>query len=216
VRGQPDGSSFICEYPEFINYRGLPFLRFAGKRDIMAANLYAGRGIRHAFCRYVFVIESDVLVYMTELGVKLPGFAGAYEDNVIRPPHTGTRWFSWRMEHGPKEGSRPNNPPLSWRDYLYDAAHNGDIKEYGGAFPVGVPITIEQEVDIDGKRGNIWIDGKPVGSRPLQTDVDIEMLFLNFYHGGIGFATQPIHYRLAGACIAREYIGVPKELARGV
>lgn len=214
----PKGATFPVADPEFIVDRGLPFMRFSGTQRLIAAHLFAPQGTRHAFCRYVLVIESDAPLYITD-GVKLPGFAGEYEDTILHPPHAGTQTFSWRMEHGPKEGSNISGdspqPPFSRRDYLYDGSSGGGfgvIKEYGGAFPIGVPITIEQELDVDAKHGRVWVDGVLIGERDVITDVDIEELFLNVYHGGTGFATQPIHYRLAGACIATSYIGVPAEL----
>jgi hypothetical protein len=206
----PDGKSFPVSDPEYALYRGLPFMRFSGgnvNNRLIAAHLFAGEGVRHAFCRYVLVIEPDVPLYITD-GVKLPGFAGEYEDTVLHPPHAGSVTFSWRMEHGPKE-------TLSVRDYLYDGTTGsgfGNILEYGRAFPVGVPITIEQELDVDAKKGRVWIDGEMIGERNVVTDVDIEMLFLNIYHGGTRKSTQPVHYRLAAACIATSYIGVPLEL----
>ncbi|HLX29943.1 MAG TPA: hypothetical protein VKV24_15795 [Casimicrobiaceae bacterium] len=205
---QPDGSNFCVANPEFSTEHGLHFMRFEGTQRLIAAYLWAGKGVRHAFARYVLVIEPDVPQYMTELGVKLPGLAGAYEDTIIHPPHAGKVTFSWRMEHGPKDR-------LSVRDYLYDGASGGgygDIRDYGVLFPVGVPVVVEQELDVDKQQGRIWIDGVHVGERRVVTDVDIEMLFINVYHGGMGFATRPIHYRLAAACLARSYIGPPKEL----
>lgn len=207
----PDGTSFCVDDPEFIVDHGLPFMRFSGgkvNQRLIAAYLWAGRGVRHAFARYVFVIEPDVPLYMTELGVKLPGLAGAYEDTIIHPPHAGTITFSWRMEHGPKDR-------LSVRDYLYDGTTGrgyGNIRDYGVLFPIGVPIVVEQELDVDKQQGQIWVDGIFVGERRVVTDVDIEMLFLNIYHGGMKLSTQPIHYRLAAACLARSYIGPPREL----
>lgn len=203
----PDGSRFCVSDPEFSNEHGLNFMRFSGTQRLIAAYLWAGRGVRHAFARYVFVIEPDVPLYITD-GVKLPGLAGEYEDTVIHPPHAGKVTFSWRMEHGPKDR-------LSVRDYLYDGTSGGgygNIREYGPVFPVGVPISVEQEVDVDQQRGRVWLNGVPVGERRIVADVDIEMLFLNIYHGGTGFSTRPIHYRLAAACLAKSYIGPPREL----
>jgi hypothetical protein len=203
----PDGKSFCVSDPEFVIEHGLNFMRFSGVQRLIAAYLWAGKGVRHAFCRYVLVIEDDVPRYITD-GVKLPGFAGEYEDTVIHPPHEGRVTFSWRMEHGWKNG-------LSVRDYLYDGKTGsgyGNIHEYGKYFPIGVPITIEQELNVDSQRGRIWVNGTFIGDRNVVTDVDIEMLFLNVYHGGRGFATAPVHYRIAAACIAKSYIGPPPEL----
>lgn len=208
-RRQPDGKNFCATDPQFGVEHGLAFMRFGGTRDIMAAHLFAPPSIRHAYARYVMVIDPDVLLYMTEKGVKLPGLAGTYSDTIFHPPHAGTKTFSWRMEHGPK-----NN--LTVRDYLYDVASGGgygNIRDYGRTFPVGVPVVIEQELDVDANHGRLWINDALVGERTVVTDVDIEELFLNFYHGGMGFATQPIHYKVAAACIARHRIGVPPELA---
>jgi hypothetical protein len=203
-----DGRHFCADFPDFNVEHGLAFMRFGGTRDIMAAHLYAPPSTRHAFARYVLVIDPDVPKYMTEKGVKLPGFAGTYSDTVFHPPHAGTKTFSWRMEHGPKDN-------LAVRDYLYDATSGagfGNIHDYGLTFSVGEPVVIEQELDVDAKRGRLWIDGRYIDDRAIVTDVDIEELFLNVYHGGMGFATQPIHYKLAAACIARRRIGVPPEL----
>jgi hypothetical protein len=211
-----DGKTkFPVADPEFIVHRGLAFMRFSGgvrntegHQRLIAAHLYASPGTRHAFCRYVLVIEPDVPQYMTELGVKLPGFAGTWSDTIFHPPHAGTKTFSWRMEHGPK-----NN--LAVRDYLYDrqsGAGYGNIRDYGCKFEVGIPVVIEQELDIDANHGRVWINDVLVGERTVVADVDIEELFLNVYHGGLGYATQPIHYRIAAACIARHRIGVPPEL----
>jgi hypothetical protein len=206
-----NGRNFCAYLPEFGLEHGLAFMRFGGTRDIMAAHLFAPPSTRHAFARYVLVIEPDVPKYMTEKGVKLPGFAGTYSDTIFHPPHAGTKTFSWRMEHGPKEN-------LAVRDYLYDVnsgAGYGNIRDYGRTFPVGEPVVIEQELDINANQGRLWINGEHVGDRQVGADVDIDELFLNVYHGGMGFATQPIHYRLAAACIAKRRIGVPPEL-RGV
>ncbi|HLX29944.1 MAG TPA: twin-arginine translocation signal domain-containing protein [Casimicrobiaceae bacterium] len=222
----PAGASFPVADPEFIVDRGLSFMRFSGgnlNQRLISAFLFAGKGIRHAFARYVLVIEPDVALYMTELGVKLPGFNGDYEDTVQNPPEDvpagqTAQTFSWRMEHGPQTPSSSDgspHPPFCRRDYLYDGASGagfGNIKEYGGAFPLGVPITIEQELDVDNQVGRVWVDGVLIGMRPVITNVDIEHLWLNVYHGGLGFSTQPIHYRLAAASIATSYIGVPREL----
>jgi len=201
-----DGSKFCVSDPEFVTYRGLNFMRFSGTQRLIAAYLWAGKGVRHAFCRYVFLIESDVPEYITD-GVKLPGFAGEYEDTVIHPPHAGRVAFSWRMNH---------SMSMALRDYLYDGTTGsgyGNLHPYNVLLPIGEPIVLEQELDVDAQRGRVWINGRYVADRNVITDVDIEMLFLNIYHGGRGFAKAPVHYRLAGACIARSYIGPPPELA---
>lgn len=205
------GSNFCVPDPAFYSDRGLSFMRFSGEQRLIAAQLFAGKGIRHAFCRYVLVIDPDVVTYMTELGVKLPGFAGEYEDTVLHPPHAGTVTFSWRMEHGPKND-------IDLRDYLYDGTIGstfGDVHQYGVPLPVGMPFTIEQELDVDTMKGRVWLNGALVGERDVVTDVDIEMLFINIYHGGTRLATAPIHYWLGGCCIAKRYIGVPLEMRTG-
>jgi len=204
------GKQFCVLDPEFYVDRGLPFMRFSGgdvNNRLIAAHLYAGHGIRHAFCRYVLVIEDDVEPNLTD-GVKLPGFEGEYEDTVLHPPKTGTVTFSWRMIQ---------NMDLSVSDYLYDGttgSNFGSHHPYGPKFPIGKPITIEQELDVDAAqpKGRVWVDGVLVGTRDIVTDIDIEDLFLNIYHGGTRKSKKPIHYRLAAACIATSYIGVPKEI----
>lgn len=208
-------TKFPVQDPQFAQERGIPFMRFSGgTRDtdghqrLIAAHLYAPPGTRHAFCRYVIVVEADVVANMTELGVKLPGFAGTWDDTIFHPPHAGTRTFSWRMEHGPKTD-------LAVKDYLYDGSTGagfGNIKDYGDKFVVGDIFTVEQELDVDAQHGRVWINDVLVGERTVVTDVDIQELFLNVYHGGTGYATAPIHYRLAAACIAKRRIGMPKEI----
>jgi hypothetical protein len=205
----PDGSKFCVGDPEFVTYRGLNFMRFSGTQRLIAACLWAGKGVRHAFSRYVFMIEPDVPQFITD-GVKLPGLAGEYEDTVIHPPHAGKVTFSWRMNH---------TMSMALRDYLYDGTTGsgyGNHHPYEVLLPIGEPIVLEQELDVDAQRGRVWINGRFVGDRTVITDVDIEMLFLNVYHGGRGFAKAPVHYRLAGACIARSYIGPPPEIVASV
>jgi hypothetical protein len=205
------GKQFCVLDPEFYVDRGLPFMRFSGgdvNNRLIAAHLYAGRGIRHAFCRYVLVIEPDVQPNLTD-GVKLPGFEGEYEDTVLHPPHDGKITFSWRMIQDMANAGVD--------DYLYDGTTGsgyGSHHPYGPKFPIGIPVTIEQELDVDAPqpKGRVWVDGVLVGTRDIVTDIDIEDLFLNIYHGGTRKSKKPIHYRLAAACVATSYIGVPREL----
>jgi hypothetical protein len=207
----PDGSVFCVSDPEFLTVNGFPVMRFSGgntNQRIIAASLWAGPGIREAYCRYVLKIGSDVPQFMTELGVKLPGFDGSYEDTVIHPPHAGTQTFSWRMEHGPKDN-------IDLRDYLYDGVSGqgfGNIKLYGVPLKVDDYLCVEQYLNIDTKKGKVWLNDIFVGDRDIVADVDIERMFLNIYHGGLGFSTQPIHYELGGAVIATKKIGIPPEL----
>jgi hypothetical protein len=76
--------------------------------------------------------------------------------------------------------------------------------------PIGTPSHQQSN------NGRVWVDGVFKGQRTIASDVDIDALFLNIYHGGTKLAKQPIHYRLAAACIATKYIGVPTELRSGI
>ncbi|HJU22687.1 MAG TPA: hypothetical protein VJ891_09265, partial [Casimicrobiaceae bacterium] len=221
---------FMCPDPEYYNDRGIWFLRGSGRQRVFAAWLWTAppdpaRPMlrRHLFCRYVLVIEPDVAAYMTEAGVKLPGFESMY-DQILHGPENGKTPNSWKMWHGPNHPTAEGKPFLI-RDYVYDGRTGsgfGAGHVYGGEFAIGVPITIELELNMGPigsvvrDNGRVWIDGVYKGARTIASDVDIDAMIINIYHGGMGLAKQPIHYRLAAACIATKYIGVPKELRSGM
>jgi len=222
---------FMCPDPEYYNDRGIWFLRGSGRQRVFAGWLWTAppdpaRPMlrRHLFCRYVLVIEPDVAAYMTEAGVKLPGFESMY-DQILHGPKNGRMPNSWKMWHGPNHATAEGKPFLI-RDYVYDGRTGsgfGAGHVYGGQFAIGVPITIELELNmgpigslVHHDNGRVWVDGIYKGARTIASDVDIDAMIINIYHGGMGLAKQPIHYRLAAACIATKYIGVPKELRSGV
>lgn len=198
---------------------GLGYLRFA----ITPANQ---RGIswfiyhtplQEVYGRYCIYIEEDVALGMTELGVKLPGLSGTE--------------VSWRMEHG---AIAPNNPNVyAALDYRYAAdtgSGYGQINSFNSMFRAGRWYVIEQYAknntfnngvaNSDGQ-GKVWINGNLVWqSSTVKWNANpasvFNFLHVNVYHGGLGFPSQNIHYRIAGIAVSTSYIGPPPELANYV
>ena len=172
--------------------------------------------VAEIYLRYCLWLEDDIELGMTEQGVKLPGPEG---DEA-----------SWRLIH-----SRPDhaNPGLyAAFDYRYSGdtpsggygitsgSYNGAILHTGrwyvfeqhaksDTFTNGAP-------NADGV-GEVWINGHPVfASSKIQWFNNpasrFKKFFINLYHGGMGFPTQNIHYRLAKLARSTTRIGIPNEL----
>ena len=191
---------------------GLPYLRFAitpsNQRGISWFLYHTP--LQEVYGRYCIFIEDDVALGMTELGVKLPGLSGTE--------------VSWRMEHG---AIAPNNPNVyAAVDYRYAAdtgSGYGQITSFNQMFRAGRWYVIEQyaknntftngAANSDGQ-GKVWINGNLVwtgsglkwNAKPAST---FNFLHVNVYHGGLGFPTQNIHYRIAGIGISTSYMGPP-------
>jgi hypothetical protein len=203
--------------PSFGNINGLPYLRFA----VTPANQRAISWFKHftpqttCYGRYCIFIEDDVSDGMKELGMKLPGLSG--------------QEVSWRMEHGAVD---PMNLDLyKFVDYRYSAdsgAGYGVITPFKRILRAGQWYVIEQYVknntftngvgNADGI-GKIWLNGTQVWeSTGIKWNAKeasrFTFLHVNVYHGGMGFPSKNIHYRIAGIVVSSRYNGVPEQLIR--
>lgn len=207
--------------PEFgVEANGLKYLRTAitpsNQRDISWRLPYPPTTAVHTrFCIY---LEDDIADGMTELGVKL--MAGA-SNEAVGPTQP---LIAYRINHGHQS---PNNRGVyALYDYLYDA-------ESGGGFPEGHSINamvragqwscIEQAVRLNTGKGvhdgygELWINGHSVWSTNTAYYRDdgtttLTNFFANLYHGGLGYPSRDIHYRIAKLAVSSNYIGVPQEL----
>jgi len=207
--------------PEFgIEASGMKYLRTAitpsNQRDISWRLPYPPTTAVHTrFCVY---LEDDIADGMTELGVKM--MAGA-SNEAVGPTQP---LIVYRINHGHQS---PNNRGVyALYDYLYDA-------ESGASFPEGHSINsmvragqwscIEQAVRLNSGKGvhdgygELWINGHSVWSTNTAYYRDdgtttLTNFFANLYHGGLGFPSADIHYRIAKLAVSSSYIGVPQEL----
>jgi len=207
--------------PQFgVEANGLKYLRTAitpsNQRDISWRLPYPPTTAVHTrFCIY---LEDDIADGMTELGVKL--MAGA-SNEVVGPTQP---LIVYRINHGHQS---PNNRGVyALYDYLYDA-------ESGPSFPEGHSINamvragqwscIEQAVRLNSGKGvhdgygELWINGHSVWSTNTAYYRDdgtttLTNFFANLYHGGLGYPSADIHYRIAKLAVSSTYIGVPQEL----
>lgn len=191
---------------------GLPVLRFSSvpSNQRLISWFLRFEPQQEVYARYCLLIEDDVADGMTELGVKLPGLAG---DEV-----------SWRMEHGPVVAT--NRGLYTALDYFYGAetgAGYGAIRSMNVSFKADLWYVIEQYVKLntpgrDDGIGKVWINGQLVWDSDHvryrdKASSSIDHLHVNVYHGGMGLPKGPMHYRLAGIVVAKDYIGPPPELA---
>ena len=207
--------------PQFgVDANGLKYLRTAitpsNQRDISWRLPYPPTTAVHTrFCIY---LEDDIADGMTELGVKL--MAGA-SNEAVGPTQP---LIVYRINHGHQS---PNNRGVyALYDYLYDA-------ESGPSFPQGHSINsmvragqwscIEQAVRLNTGQGvhdgygELWINGHSVWSTNTAYYRDdgtttLTNFFANLYHGGLGYPSADIHYRIAKLAVSSTYIGVPQEL----
>lgn len=193
-----------------------------------------GAGYEEMYFRYLFMIDPDVRLGMTELGVKLPGLSGTYEWN--NTPRVSELGWSARTEHGPVS---PAHPHLYRFMAAYWYGHDWPISRHAGVgkarwcnlanicLRAGRKYSIEQYVKLNTQTGGVWnsdgilrlwIDGVLVHeetSIPIRVDANAQIQsipFANIYHGGNRPPRAPIHYEIAGFAAATEYIGPPKRL----
>ena len=168
------------------------------------------------YLRYALYLEDSIAVGMTEAGVKLPGFEGV-------------PGVSARMWHGPPD---PANPHVyAAADYVYSgetaAGAYGNVHPFGQYLRAGRWYAMEQHVKNNSFTNGVhnadgvlemWINGHLVYSNTKLTwyttpGVKIfNKFFVNIYHGGMGFPSQNIYYRIARLAHSTTRIGPPAEL----
>jgi len=231
---------FFCGDPEWYVDRGFPMMSGSGLNRIinfclMAGPKGAGIGVklsdgkkallpayRHLFLRYVIVIEPDVCEPdYTELGTKLSGFMCGDDATGwgCSPPADGTT-FTAIATHSPPR-SINGNPPYSFLEAVYDQGGPYQSDFVGPVLPVGVPVTIEQEVNMDGFADDpahnmrLYVDDVLVHSHKIDATGSPMAAEIQIYMGGTTPALRPLHYRIGGLCIATQKIGRPIELRSG-
>lgn len=223
---QGSGTTFCCTDPEYYVDRGFEMMSCSSQQAngsqatrLLNCWFWLPLHVRHAFCRFVFLIEPDVAAGFTELGMKLSGFScGSGE--IVSPPTNGSGFY-WIAWHGPPAGSY-GNPPYWEGDYLGDSKVFQNTVYLGGGYQVGVPITVEQELNMgpvgstpQPNNGRMWINGTQVQTRSVDATGDLQYMALQLYHGGMKPPSKRIHYRIGGCVTAKKYIGVPRELRSG-
>lgn len=223
---QGAGTTFCCTDPEYYVDRGFEMMACSSQQTdgsqaprFIDCWLWLPLHVRHAFCRFVFLIEPDVAAGFTEQGMKLSGFTND-QGQIVSPPSNGSGFY-WIAWHGPPAGSY-GHPPYWEGDYLGDTKVFQNTAYLGAPYPVGVPITVELELDMgpagstpQPNNGRMWINGAQVETRSVDSTGDIQYMAVQLYHGGVKSPSQRIHYRIGGCVTASKYIGVPRELRSG-
>ena len=200
---------------------GLKYLRFSSDPDwsyLIAWFLPLGANYTSVNIRYCIMAEGDVDLYFNELGMKLPGL-----ENQTGFPNDQSEIVSWRMWH---TAPSLTNPDLfGWNDYFYNAETTGFPTQYSR-----IPMLkanrwycVEQRLELNtagqaNGYGAVWLNGHLAWEytnarfRNLASTV-MKTFFMNVYHGGTGFPTGEMHYRVARLAVSTNYIGLPPELA---
>lgn len=172
------------------------------------------QAMNELWCDYDFYIDPDVPAGFNEEGCKLPGLAGAWEqDGQWAAPSGSYGWFSARLWHRRPDGA--GNCELA--GYVYSArsldAKNpfGEITPTGKMLKPGIKYKLGQHIKLNSQAANgtwnsdgifeILLDGVVVLSIPnfkMRADprATFQDFFVNIFHGGSQPVTAPIHYRI--------------------
>ena len=175
------------------------------------------------YFRYYLRFADD---WMTVYGGKMPGISGTYgRAGWGGRPSDGTNGWSAR---GSFSVMPPPGNPLGYTipmgHYVYHADMDGsygDIdlwqKDYRGYLEKNRWYCIEQylRMNTPGQNDGIlrsWVDGRPAYERTDWrwrdvTDLKIERIWMNVYHGGTTAAAQDAHLYIDNVVIANRYIG---------
>lgn len=196
---------------------GIAYLRFAGTpaNQKLIAWHWGMAPREEAYLRYCIWLEESIADGMTEQGVKLPGFEGG--------------GMSWRLIQGPVD--RTNRHVYAVGDYTYSAetpsGGYGDGRWFGQYFRAGRWYVMEEHVkrntftngaaNADGV-AELWMNGHLISSRKdvrwsaNEAERRFDTFFVNVYHGGMGFPSRNIYYRIARLARSTRRIGPPAEL----